>query len=128
LESFDTLIIGFNNTTRGEVQSALDSDLYFKADPLKMPWEYYELTRANELPLCLLIPLTRSVTHAGCLHLYQLIEPEFGSPLAPFFEKSAQLSGVMREGPFYSTFHWLGEPRSKLNPDFYFARAERAAR
>lgn len=127
MERFDTLIIGFNNT-RGEVQSAFGSDPSFNADRLKMQWGYYEMTLANELPLCVLIPLTRSVTHAGCLHLYQLIEPEFGSRLAPLFLKPAQLQCVKREGALDGIFHWLGEPSSKLNPDFYFARAARAAR
>jgi len=52
-ERFDTLIIGFNTTTRGEVQSALDSNPSYNAGPLKMRWAYCESTQAYELPLYL---------------------------------------------------------------------------
>jgi hypothetical protein len=122
LDYSDTLIIGFNNTTRDEVRSALASDPSVKTDPMKLPWAYYELTWTNNRRLCLLIPLTRNVTHAGCLHLYQLIEPDFGALLAPFVLEPC----VMGESALSCLFQCLGESSRKLDPDFFFERDERA--
>lgn len=127
-ERFDTLIVGFNNTnstTRSEVQSALDTDPAFKADPLKMPWAYHELALADQLYL--LIPLARLVTRAGCLHLHHLIEPEFGARLAPVFMEPARFQCVTREGAL-SDLLFQHKLSRKLNPDFYFERAERVKR
>jgi hypothetical protein len=127
-ERFDTLIVGFNNTnntTRTEIQSALDTDPAFKADPLKLPWAYYELALADQLYL--LIPLVRLASRAGCLHLHHLIEPEFGARLAPVFMEPARLQCVTREGAL-SDLLFQHKLSRKLNPDFYFERAQRAQR